>query len=63
MADWIAFDVKAKEKVKIKNPKFQKMKNGRWAVVGTSPKTGIKVVRFLSKKEVEDLAKKGLIKL
>ncbi len=38
------------------------MKNGRWAVVGTSPVTGIKVVRFLSKKEVEDLRKKGSIK-
>jgi hypothetical protein len=59
---WYAFDVKAKKKVEIKNPSFQKMKNGRWAVVGTSPETGIKVVRFLSKKEVEDLKKKGLIK-
>lgn len=62
MPKWFAFDVKAKKKVEIKNPKFEKMKNGRWAVVGTSPATGIKVVRFLSKKEVEELKKKGLIK-
>ncbi len=62
MAEWYAFDVKAKKKVKIQNPTFQKMKNGRWAVVGTSPETGIRVVRFLSKKEIEELKKKGLIK-
>jgi len=59
---WMAFDVKAKKKVEIKNPQFVKMKNNRWAVVGTSPETGIKVVRFLSKKEVETLKGKGLIK-
>jgi|GEM_PF-882670 len=62
MEKWMAFDVKAKKKVEIQNPQFMKLKNNRWAVVGTSPETKIKVVRFLSKKEVEDLKKKGLIK-
>ncbi len=61
MAEWYAFDVKAKKKVRIQNPTFKKLKNGRWAVVGTSPETGIKVVRFLSKKELEELRKQGLI--
>ena len=62
MEKWMAFDVKAKKKVEIQNPQFMKLKNNRWAVVGTSPETKIKVVRFLSKKEVEELKKKGLIK-
>ena len=62
MAEWEAFDVKAKKKVKIKNPQFVKLKNNRWAVTGISEETGIKVYRFLSKKEVEELKKKGLIK-
>jgi len=62
MAVWEAFDVKAKKKVKIKNPQFVKLKNNRWAVTGISEETGIKVYRFLSKKEVEELKKKGLIK-
>jgi len=62
MSTWEAFDVKAKKKVKIKDPKFVKLKNNRWAVTGISEETGIRVYRFLSKKEVEELKKKGLIK-
>lgn len=53
MAEWYAFDVKARKKVRIKDPRFVQLKNGRWAVTGTSGETGIKVFRFLSKEEVE----------
>jgi len=48
---WEAYDVKAKKKVKIQNPKAVKMKNGKWAVKGTSPITGIKVFRFVGNKK------------
>jgi len=58
VVEWYAFDVKARKKVKIKNPEFVKLKNGRWAVTGKSAETGIKVFRFLSKEEVEKYVKK-----
>ena len=44
---WKAYDVKAKKKVEIQNPQAVKMKNGKWAVKGTSPITGIKVFRIV----------------
>ena len=44
--DWTAYDVKARKKVKIQNPKVVKMKNGRWAIKGTSPLTGNTVFRI-----------------
>jgi len=44
---WKAYDVKAKRKVEIQNPRAVKMKNGKWAVKGTSPITGIKVFRIV----------------
>ena len=48
---WEAYDVKAKKKVKIQNPKAVKMKNGKWAVKGTSPITGVKVFRIVGNKK------------
>ena len=48
---WEAYDVKAKKKVKIQNPKAVIMKNGKWAVRGTSPITGVKVFRFVGNKK------------
>jgi len=48
---WKAYDVKAKKKVEIQNPKAVKMKNGKWAVKGTSPITGIKVFRIVGNKK------------
>ena len=48
---WVAYDVKAKKKVKIQNPKAVKMKNGKWAVKGTSPITGVKVFRIVGNKK------------
>ncbi|MCS7104474.1 MAG: hypothetical protein NZ954_02770 [Thermofilaceae archaeon] len=58
MSEWYAFDVKARKRVRIKNPEFKQLKNGRWAVTGISEETGIKVFRFLSKEEVEKHIKK-----
>lgn len=43
---WKAYDVKAKKMVVIQNPKVVKMKNGRWAIKGTSPATGNTVFRI-----------------
>ena len=47
IVSWKAYDVKAKKKVEIQNPKIVKMKNGKWAIKGTSPITGIKVFRIV----------------
>ena len=52
-----AFDVKARKKVKIQNPEIVTLKNGRIAVKGKSPLTGITVFRILSKAEAEKLEK------
>ena len=55
--DFTAYDVKAKKKVKIQNPKLVKMKNGRFAVKGTSTSTGNTVFRILSKEEAAKMKK------
>ena len=46
MTDWTAYDVKARKKVKIQNPKVVKVKNGRWAIKVRSPLTGNTVFRI-----------------
>ncbi len=46
MVEYTAYDVKARKKVVIQNPKVVKMKNGRWAIKGTSPATGNTVFRI-----------------
>lgn len=46
MTKYEAYDVKARKKVVIQNPKVVKMKNGRWAIKGTSPITGNTVFRI-----------------
>ncbi|MFP3269250.1 MAG: hypothetical protein RXO29_06645 [Desulfurococcales archaeon] len=53
-----AFDVKARKKVKLLNPEVVTLKNGRVAVRGKSPETGITIYRILSKAEAEKLQKK-----
>jgi len=58
VVEWTAFDVKAKTKVKLLEPKIVQLKNGRWAVKGKSSKTGITLYRFLSNEEVEKYVKK-----
>lgn len=48
------YDVKNKKKVEIQNPKVVKMKNGRWAVKGTSPlKPHVKVFRIVSEADAK----------
>ena len=39
--EWIAYDVKARKKVKLVDPKLVTMKNGRKALKGKSKETGI----------------------
>ena len=55
---WKAYDVKVKRKVEIQNPKVIKMKNGKWAIKGTSPITGIKVFRIVGSKKPDISGKK-----
>ena len=43
---WEAYDVAAKKKVEILQPKAVKMKNGRWAIKGKSKLTGNTVFRI-----------------
>lgn len=49
MAQYKAYDVKAKKNVVIKNPKVTKLKNGLYAIKGTSPATGNTVFRITGK--------------
>lgn len=44
-----AYDVKAKKKVVMENPKPYKMKNGTWAMRGTSAETGITLYKIVGK--------------
>ena len=57
MTEWEAYDVKARKKVKMLDPKLVQLKNDRWAVMGKSPLTGIKVVRILSKEQASKAKK------
>ena len=41
-----AYDVKARKKVQIQDPKVVQMKNGRYAIKGKSSETGITVMRI-----------------
>ena len=50
MADWHAYDLKAKKKVKILNPTIVKM-GIRYAVTGESEETGIPVYHFVGAKK------------
>ena len=56
--EYTAYDVKAKKKVKIVDPKVVKMKNGRFAIKGKSAATGINVYRILSAAEAKTASKK-----
>lgn len=46
---YTAYDVKAKKKVPIKNPKVVRLKNGMYAIQGTSGITGNIVTRIVGK--------------
>ena len=55
--DYDAYDVKARKKVKIVDPKLVQLKNKRWALKGKSSETGNTVFRILGKDEAEKLKK------
>ena len=42
-----AYDLKARKKVIMKNPQPFLMKNGTWALKGTSSETGIKLFKIV----------------
>lgn len=44
-----AYDIKARKKVPMKNPQPYLMKNGTWALKGTSSETGIKLFKIVGK--------------
>jgi len=45
-----AYDMKIRKKVTMKNPKPYLMKNGSWALKGTSSATGITLFKIVGKK-------------
>ncbi|HJM80027.1 MAG TPA: hypothetical protein QF656_05785 [Nitrosopumilus sp.] len=49
MSKIIAYDIKAKRKVTMKNPQPHLMKNGSWALKGTSSETGISLFKIVGK--------------
>ena len=46
-----AYDVKAHKKVTMKNPQPYLMKNGSWALKGTSSETGIVLFRIVGREK------------
>jgi len=46
-----AYDIKARKKVSMVNPKPYQMKNGTWALKGTSAETGINLFRIVGKEK------------
>ncbi|MCV0372633.1 MAG: hypothetical protein K5793_03670 [Nitrosarchaeum sp.] len=44
-----AYDIKARKKVTMKNPQPYLMKNGTWALKGTSAETGISLFKIVGK--------------
>ena len=51
--EWIAYDVKARKKVPIKDPKLVTLKNGRKAIKGISPETGIALFRIIGPEDAK----------
>jgi len=46
-----AYDIKARKKVSMKNPQPYLMKNGMWALKGTSTETGINLFKIVGKQK------------
>ncbi len=44
-----AYDIKARKKVSMQNPQPYLMKNGTWALKGTSSETGIRLFKIVGK--------------
>lgn len=51
MSTILAYDIKARKKVSMKNPQPYLMKNGSWALKGTSAETGIKLFKIVGKQK------------
>ena len=63
MSEVYAYDIKARKKVSMKNPQPYLMKNGTWALKGTSSETGITMFKIVGKKQPSvSLSKKNMIK-
>ena len=56
--DWIAYDVKARKKVKMVDPELVTLKNGRKAIKGKSVETGISLFRIISPEDAEKFSSK-----
>ncbi|MCV0430145.1 hypothetical protein [Nitrosopumilus sp.] len=46
-----AYDIKVRKKVLMKNPQPYKMKNGSWALKGTSTETGINLFKIVGRQK------------
>jgi hypothetical protein len=62
MSEIEAYDVKAHKKVAMKNPKPYLMKNGSWALKGTSSVTGITLFKIVGKKPTMSYSRLGYLK-
>jgi len=51
MSTILAYDIKARKKVPMENPEPYQMKNGNWALKGTSSETGIKLFKIVGKQK------------
>ncbi|MBT8242928.1 MAG: hypothetical protein HKO48_03595 [Nitrosopumilus sp.] len=49
MSNVQAYDIKARKKVTMNNPKPYLMKNGSWALKGTSAETGISLFKIVGR--------------
>jgi hypothetical protein len=56
--EWIAYDVKARKKVKLADPKLVTLKNGKKALKGKSMETGISLFRIISSRDAEEFSSK-----
>ncbi len=62
MSEIEAYDIKAHKKVTMKNPKPYLMKNGSWALKGTSSLTGINLFKIVGKKPSVSYSKLDILK-
>jgi len=51
MSNIEAYDIKARRKVSMKNPQPYLMKNGSWALKGTSAETGINLFKIVGREK------------
>lgn len=56
--EWMAYDVKARKKVKLVDPELVTLKNGRKALKGKSIETKNTLFRIISPKDAEEFSSK-----